>query len=143
MFILYFRHQIINEKDEKNFKHLFDIRISDIKIIEGKERDKRIELIIEYSDNLIIISPYCINSTTAIETANTIIEIFDRMMNGTLSYAKINQANITIIDANKKDLEMTVDRGEKRLLKVVGGAMLLSGAVAAGSLARAGKDIGK
>ena len=128
------------KKEEKKFKHLFDIPISNIEIIEGKERGKKIELFIEYSDNLVTISPYCNNNITAIETANTIIDVFDKMMNGTLSKAKIYKANLTINDAFKKDAKITEKRNLKILGAVVGTAVAIGGAAAVSGARNWSKD---
>lgn len=95
------------KKDEKKFKHLVDVPIYAIKAVEGKEIGNRTELFIEYSDNLIKISPYCSNINYSIDTANIIIGVFNTILNGGLSNSKIYRANIAINEASAKDSEMT------------------------------------
>jgi len=128
------------KKEEKQFKHLFDIPINSIGTIEGRDRGKKIELFIEYFDNLITITPYCANKITAIETINTIIDVFDKMMSGALSKAKIHKANLTINDAYKQDSKITEKRNLKILGAVVGTAVAIGGVAAASGARNWSKD---
>jgi hypothetical protein len=122
----YIAKLLFPKKDKYKFKHLFDIQISDIEIIEAKQREKKIELNIECLHDDIKLIPRSQNVETRIVIANTIIGAFDRMIkNGSLSKREISKLNretqeILIEDANISG---------KKFWKGMGAAILITGTI--------------
>ena len=114
--------------NERNFRHLFDIPIDNLEGIEGMSRDKRIELFIEHSGELLTIAPYCKYNQPATDTANIIVDVFDKIMNDTLSSIKIYKTNIAIHTAHKQDIDIATKAFWGKVGAVVGAAVAIGGA---------------
>ena len=125
------------------FKHLFDIPIRNISDVEGKQKDDKVELIIEYSnDNIIKFSPVCNNVDPKIVIVNALIGALIKIIeNNTLSKAKISIINEEICDAIELDGKITEKKQMQRQMKVLknvgkvalGGAAIIGGAAASGA----------
>jgi len=129
-----------HDLERKKFKHLFDISVSDIEKVEGKQRIKEIEFIIECSDDLIILSPQCANVDAKIPTVNTLIGAFEKIINGTLSNKKISNINCDMIMIDKEDSKITNKRQLKIAGAVLGSAVVIGGIAAASGTKNWSKD---
>ncbi|MDR0812312.1 MAG: hypothetical protein LBN23_08620 [Paludibacter sp.] len=128
------------KNENKHFKHLFDVPVEDIVEVSGKDIGENIvELHIECKDRMIKLSPYCKNQATKVDTVNTLIDAFDKIIDNTLSDVKISSINEDIHAIITEDARITSKRENKRAAAIFGAVVGVAAAAGVGAAVLSGK----